>query len=80
MGHACGQSIPANKAQVPESVDVEDLHRKMAMIQEQFAIRFGFSVATLRHWERGERKPHGPALVLLTLTEREPSTVMRALG
>ncbi|MDP1535173.1 MAG: helix-turn-helix domain-containing protein [Rubrivivax sp.] len=29
------------------------------MTQEQFAARFGFSVATLRHWERGDRSPHG---------------------
>ncbi len=50
------------------------------MTQEQFAARFGFSVATLRHWERGDRKPHGPALVLLTLIDREPGAVMRVLG
>lgn len=42
--------------------------------------RFGFSVATLRHWERGDRTPHGPALVLLNLIDREPKAVLRALA
>jgi putative transcriptional regulator len=37
-------------------------------------------VATLRHWERGDRRPQGPALVLLNLIEREPQAVMRALS
>ena len=64
----------------PEPVDVMALRRRLGMIQEQFAARFGVSVATLRHWERGDRVPHGPALVLLNLIDREPQAVMRALG
>jgi putative transcriptional regulator len=43
----------------PEEVDVSELRRGMGMTQEQFAARFGFSVATLRHWERGDRTPQG---------------------
>lgn len=29
--------------------------------------------------DRGDREPHGPALVLLNLIDREPKTVKRAL-
>jgi len=79
IDHAGGKSVPA-KVHIPELVDVAALRRKMAMTQEQFAVRFGISVATLRHWERGDRKPQGPALVLLTLIDREPGAVLRALG
>ena len=72
-----------NKADVrvyrPEPVDVAALRRRVGMTQEQFAARFGVSVATLRHWERGDRKPQGPALVLLNLIRREPEAVMRLL-
>ena len=50
------------------------------MTQEQFAARFGFSTATLRHWERGDRKPHGPSLVLLNVIERNPQAVIEALA
>ena len=45
----------------PKPVDVKALRAKVGMTQEQFAARFGFSTATLRHWERGDRTPHGPA-------------------
>jgi putative transcriptional regulator len=49
------------------------------MTQEQFAARFGFSVATLRHWERGDRSPQGPALVLLNVIDKNPAAVLGAL-
>lgn len=72
-----------NKAGVktyrPEPVDVSALRHRVGMTQEQFAARFGVSVATLRHWERGDRKPQGPALVLLNLIEREPKAILRLL-
>jgi putative transcriptional regulator len=60
-------------------VDVKALRAKLGMTQEQFAARFGFSTATLRHWERGDRTPHGPALVLLNVIERNPAAVIEAL-
>lgn len=63
----------------PYEVDVANLRKRLGLTQAQFAARFGFSVATLRHWERGDRIPHGPALVLLNLIDREPRAVMRAL-
>jgi putative transcriptional regulator len=47
--------------------------------QPQFAARFGFSVATLRHWERGDRSPSGASLVLLNVIDRNPRAVMQAL-
>jgi hypothetical protein len=37
-------------------------------------------VETLRHWERGDRKPRGAALVLLHVIARDPRAVIRALG
>ena len=63
----------------PEPLDVAALRGRLKLTQEQFAARFGFSVATLRHWERGDRKPHGAALVLLNVIARQPKAVMRAL-
>jgi len=61
-------------------VDVAAVRARLGLTQDQFAARFGFSVATLRHWERGDRRPQGAALVLLNLIEREPQAVMRALS
>ncbi len=64
----------------PTAVDVAAVRARLGLTQDQFAARFGFSVATLRHWERGDRRPQGAALVLLNLIEREPQAVMRALS
>ena len=77
--HAKGKQAGVNEYQ-PYEVDVANVRKRLGLTQEQFAARFGFSVATLRHWERGDRTPHGPALVLLNLIDREPETVMRALA
>lgn len=79
VAHAKGQKV-AVKVYHPSPVDVAGLRKRLDLTQEQFAARFGFSVATLRHWERGDRNPHGPALVLLNLIDRDPKAVMRALG
>jgi DNA-binding transcriptional regulator YiaG len=45
----------------PHAVDVAALRKRMRMTQKQFCRRFGFTLATLRHWERGDRKPRGAA-------------------
>ena len=64
----------------PQEVDVPGLRTRLGLTQEQFAARFGFSVATLRHWERGDRSPNGAALVLLNVIDKDPRAVMRALS
>ena len=63
----------------PSPVDVAAVRDQLGYTQEQFASRFGISVATLRHWERGDRRPNGPALVLLNLIARAPQAVGRLL-
>lgn len=64
----------------PHAVDVSSLRARLSLTQEQFAARFGFSVATLRHWERGDRAPSGASLVFLNVIERNPKAVLNALG
>ncbi len=78
IAHAKGESVGVKTYQ-PKAVDVKLLRKNVKMTQEQFAARFGFSVATVRHWERGDRRPHGPALVLLNVIEKNPSAVLSAL-
>ncbi len=64
----------------PRIPDVKSIRRQTGMTQEQFASRCHISVNTLRHWERGDRQPHGPALALLHLVERNPQLVMETLA
>jgi putative transcriptional regulator len=63
-----------------EHIDIRALRRKLGLTQKQFAKIFGVSLATLRNWEQGRRKPEGPAMVLLNVIKREPEAVLRALG
>ena len=61
-------------------VDVKNVRANVGMSQSEFASAFGISVSTLRHWERGDRTPQGPALVLLNVVEKEPKAVLKALS
>ena len=61
-------------------LDVKKVRAKVGMSQSQFASAFGISVSTLRHWERGDRSPQGPALVLLNVVAKEPQAVLNALS
>jgi putative transcriptional regulator len=63
----------------PEEVNVKHVRENTGLTQEQFAATFGISLGTLRHWERGDRRPHGPALVLLNAVAKELGTVLRIL-
>lgn len=64
----------------PPEVDVAKIRQSLGLTQMEFASKFCISVATLRHWERGDRKPHGPALALLHVVAKEPKAVLRALS
>ena len=61
-------------------VDVKNIRAQVGMSQNEFASSFGISVSTLRHWERGDRIPRGPALVLLNVVAKEPKAVLKALS
>ena len=61
-------------------VDVKNIRNRVGMSQNEFASSFGISVSTLRHWERGDRSPQGPALVLLNVVAKEPDAVLKALS
>lgn len=74
-----GKDITAKTHRL-ESVDVAELRRNLGLTQMEFASKFCISVSTLRHWERGDRTPHGPALALLNVVVKEPQAVMRALA
>lgn len=62
------------------SIDVKNIRSNLGMTQIEFASAFGISVSTLRHWERGDRVPQGPALVLLNVVAKEPQAVLNALS
>ena len=64
---------------VPLSIDVKKLREGLNMSQPEFALKFGFSLGTLRQWEQGRRSPDGPARVLLTVISHNADVVKKAL-
>lgn len=64
---------------VPQSIDVKKLREGLNMTQPEFALKFGFSLGTLRQWEQGRRSPEGPARVLLTVISHNAEVVKQAL-
>jgi putative transcriptional regulator len=79
IAHRQGK-LRGTKIYTPAGIDVQALRSRVGLTQEEFAAKFGISPGTLRHWECGDRRPHGPALVLLRVIEKGERAALRALG
>jgi putative transcriptional regulator len=63
-----------------DAVDVRKLRQNLRLSQPEFALRFGFNLATLRQWEQGRRCPDGAARTLLAVISRSPDAVQEAVA
>jgi putative transcriptional regulator len=78
---ARGEADPASyRVHVPAAIDVKAIRQKLGMSQAQFAASFGFGLAAVQNWEQGRRRPEGAARAFLTVIDREPEAVRRALA
>jgi len=64
---------------VPGPVNVKAIRTKQGLSQSQFAKRYGFCVRTLQDWELGRVRPPSAVRAYLTVIERYPDTVEKAL-
>lgn len=55
--------------------EIKEIRIKHNLTQDKFAELLGISIGTLKNWEQGRRKPTGPAMVLLTIVERNPEVL-----
>ena len=62
-----------------DDVDVRAIRKRRGLSQAAFAVRYGFSPASIRDWEQRRRRPEQAARVLLRVIDREPEAVERAL-
>jgi DNA-binding transcriptional regulator YiaG len=62
-----------------EPVDVREIRRQFHHTRRQFAEMIGISPETLRNWERGRRRPVGPARALLRIAKADPDVVAAVL-
>ena len=78
--HARGEiSLRAYEYDVPGPVDVKAIRAKSGLSQSQFARRYGFSLRTLQDWELGRAQPPSAVRAYLTVIDRFPKTVEKAL-
>jgi len=73
------RQIAANPDMARE-IDVRAIRRAANMTQAEFAAAFEFSLRTLQEWERGAKKPSGPARTLLRAIKGDPEELRRALA
>jgi DNA-binding transcriptional regulator YiaG len=69
--------VRASLRSTPRTVSVAAIRKSLDLTQEQFALRFGFELDTLRRWESGRSAPDKAARSYLTLIQKEPETIQR---
>jgi putative transcriptional regulator len=74
-----GSNPDAAPDMAPE-IDVRAIRRAAGMTQAQFAEAYEFSIRTVQEWERGAKKPSGPARTLLRAIKADPEGVRKALA
>ncbi|MBI2894281.1 MAG: helix-turn-helix domain-containing protein [Deltaproteobacteria bacterium] len=80
IAHSRGEARHARlHVRRPGGPDVGTIRGKLRLTQEEFAALCGVSVATIRNWEQGRRRPAGPSRALLMLVDLEPEAALRSI-
>lgn len=77
------RQIASNRDAAPDmapEIDVRAIRRATGMTQAEFAAAYDFSVRTVQEWERGAKKPSGPARTLLRAIKSDPEGLRKALA
>ena len=72
-------SLPCRIVDDPAAEHIVALRKRMKLSRQKFADRFGLDARAVQDWEQGRRVPDRAARVLLTVIDREPEAVVRAL-
>ena len=80
VAHIRGRvSLRTYEYEVPGPVDVKAIRARSGLSQSQFARRYGFNTRTLQDWELGRTQPPSAVRAYLTVIDRSPKTVEKAL-
>jgi putative transcriptional regulator len=77
------RQIASNPDAAPDmapQIDVRAIRRAAGMTQAEFAAAYEFSVRTVQEWERGAKRPSGPARTLLRAIKADPEGLRKALA
>ncbi len=78
-----GRQVAANPdaaTDMAQEIDVRAIRRASGMTQAQFSETYEFSIRTVQEWERGAKKPSGPARTLLRAIKADPEGLRKALA
>ena len=71
--------LPCRIVDDPSAERILALRKRMKLSRQKFADRFGLDARAIQDWEQGRRVPDRAARVLLTVIERNPKAVEKAL-
>ena len=81
LAHVRGEvDLPCRIVDDPSAERILALRKRMKLSRRKFANRFGLDARAIQDWEQGRRLPDRAARVLLTVIERDPKAVERALA
>ena len=81
LAHVRGEvELPGGVIDDPTAERIVALRKRMKLSRQKFADRFGLDARAVQDWEQGRRVPDRAARVLLTVIDREPEAVVRAIG
>jgi putative transcriptional regulator len=65
--------------EVPEDVDVRAIRSRLGLSQAEVSRLYVVSPRSLQKWEQGRRRPESAARAYLTVINRNPEAVEKAL-
>ena len=81
VAHVRGEAaLSCRIADAPAGDWIVALRKRLKLSRQRFADRFGLDVRAVQEWEQGRRVPDRAARVLLTVIDRDPESVVRALA
>lgn len=81
LAHVRGEAaLESRVVDDPSSTRIRALRKRLGLSRREFARRFHLDPRALQEWEQGRRTPDQAARVLLTVIDREPEAVERALN
>ena len=72
--------LPCRIIDDPAAEHILAIRKRMELSRQKFADRFGLDARAVQDWEQGRRVPDRAARVLLTVIDRDPEAVVRALN
>jgi putative transcriptional regulator len=72
--------MPMRRQTLAPDIDVRAIREAIGMTQVEFAAAYEFGVRTVQEWERGAKRPSGPARTPLCAIKGDPEGLRKALA